>query len=335
MRRLVLWFVGLCVVLGAAYYGWWQYLASQVRAGLEPWAEARRADGLDVTWDDVRIGGFPFALRLTFANYRAAGLKPLPFSVSGPTVAFWSAPWDLHLWQFEAAQGARLEAVLQSAGFDAQSLSGAVRVPFAAAGTLDLTATGLAGSGIATGFSAAQVTASLAQPPAPPASENDPYLLASVAVANLGLPAAPPPFGTTVQELSVSAAVKGAVAPGKLPAVLDSWRQSGGTLDVTSLRLRWDALDIRAKGTAALDDKLQPIGALTALIHGQNELVDAAVSAGILKPDAAQLAKAVLGMVAQPDAGGQPQVTLPISAQNQKVYLGPAPVAKIPLINWE
>jgi hypothetical protein len=335
MRRLFFWLVALCLVLGAGYYAWWQYLAWKIGDALVPWADSRRADGLDVAWETVRIDGFPFALRLTFDNYRASGQKPLPFAMSAKRVAFWSAPWDLQLWRFEADQGARLEAVLASAGFDAQTLSGSVRVPFATEGALDLAATGLSGTGIAQGFTAAEIDGSLAQPPTPPATARDPFLLATIGVRDLGLPAAPPPFGTTVQEIAASATIRGAVAPGAPAQMLDAWRREGGTIDVTSLRLRWDTLDLYASGTAALDDQLQPIGALTAVVHGQNALVDAAVNAGVLKPDAGQLAKAMLGMIARPDAGGAPAVTLPLSAQNQKLWLGPAPIARIPVINWE
>jgi hypothetical protein len=335
MRRVFLYLIGLLVIAAAGYCAWWQYLAWKVGDALGPWAESRRAEGLDVSWDSVRIGGFPFALRLSFDNYRAAGQKPLPFAMSAPRVAFWSAPWNLRLWQFEASQGGRLDVLTASAGFDAQSLTGSVRVPFAEQGALDIEAGGLTGRGAATGYSAAAVSASVAEPPVPPASEHDPFLLVSFAIRNAGLPLAPPPFGSTVQEIAASATINGAVTPGPLPQMLDSWRREGGTIQVTSFSLRWDGLEIRANGTAALDGRLQPIGALTAIIHGQGVLVDAASAAGVLKPDAAQLAKAVLGMVAKPDAAGRPAVTLPLSAQNQKLYLGPAPIARIPVINWE
>src|SRR5665213_1167262 len=145
----------------------------------------------------------------------------------------------------------------------------------------------------------------------------------------------PPPFGGTIQEISGAATIDGAMSQGPVPQMLAGWRNRGGVIQLNQGHLHWDALDIEATGTLALDDQLQPLAALTAKITGQDSILDAAVQAGNLRPSDAGLAKAVLGLISQPGADGQKQVTLPISAQNQRLFLGPAAIARLPTLNWD
>ncbi|MGH7014741.1 MAG: DUF2125 domain-containing protein [Stellaceae bacterium] len=334
MRRVVWGIGGLVVVAAAAYGVYWYYLASVIHDQMTPWVEARRAQGVDIKWNALRIGGFPLAIRLSFDQFEVAAVKPMPYQMSAADIAFWSAPWDLRHWHFSAPDGARVEMLLQSAGFNAKTLDGTVSVPLQPGGTADVTASGLAGRGAAQGIGIDAVHVALQQPATPPRTDHDPALLVSFDIQGTHLRTAPAPFGTTIQDISATATIDGAFAPTPLPQMLDAWRKTGGAIELESAHLAWDKLDIDAKGTVALDDDLQPLAALTATVRGQNEIVDAAVSAGTLPEGDAGLARAVLDMIAQQGDDGRKQIRLPISAQNRRLYLGPAAIARIPTIDW-
>src|SRR5690348_15582699 len=334
MRRIAWSVGGLAVILATAYTGYWYYLVGTIQKEMGPWVEARRAEGLDIKWNAVKIGGYPFAVHLRFDGFDVAAVKPIPYQMHAADIAFSSAPWDLRQWHFSAHDGARVELLLQSAGFDAKTLDGTVSAPIQPGGTADFAATGLAGRGAAQGIGIDSAHIALKQPDSPPKTDHDPALLVSFDIQGAHLRAAPAPFGTTIQDISATATIDGTVAPAPLPQMLDAWRRKGGAVQIESAHLAWNQLDIAAQGTLALDDDLQPLAALTATVRGQNEMIDAAVSAGALPENDAGMARIVLNMIAQQGNDGRKQIQLPISAQNRRLYLGPAAIAKIPAIDW-
>jgi hypothetical protein len=144
-----------------------------------------------------------------------------------------------------------------------------------------------------------------------------------------------PGFGNTLSGFSFAAQMKGALPPGPLVPALAHWRDDGGTIELQSVRLRWGSLLVDASGTLALDKTLQPEGAFSTVITGQDAAVDVAVRTGALKPSDAGAAKAVLGLLARPQGNnGDKAITLPMTIQNQQLYLGPAKLATIPPIPW-
>src|SRR3546814_20885801 len=79
----------------------------------------------------------------------------------------------------------------------------------------------------------------------------------------------------------------GALPPGPPSQAIEAWRQNGGTVEIPWLNLVWGPLDLRAKGTATLDGRMRPLGALTADIRGYRETLTAFSSAGLVPPDTA------------------------------------------------
>jgi hypothetical protein len=334
MRRLAWGIGGLAVVLAAAYTGYWFYLSGVIRDQMTPWVEARRAQGVDIKWQAVHVGGYPLAIRLSFDKFDAAAAKPVPYEMSASRISFWSAPWDLRQWHFSAPDGAHVALLLSLAGFDAKTLAGTVSVPLQPGGTADIEADGLDGSGAAQGLGVDAVHVALQEPATPPKNDHDPALTVSFDIKGIRLRAAPAPFGTTIQDLSATATVDGTIAPAPLPQMLNAWTKAGGAINLQSVHLAWDKLDIDANGTLALDDDLQPLAALTATVTGQNEIIDAAVRSGAMPEGDAGLARTILNMIAQQGNDGRKQIQLPISAQNRRLYLGPVAIAKIPTIEW-
>ncbi|HXP13125.1 MAG TPA: DUF2125 domain-containing protein [Stellaceae bacterium] len=335
MRRIIRWLAALAILAAAAYGGYWYHMAGKLRAGIDPWAEARRAEGYDLRWDGVSVGGFPWGFRLRFDNFFVASPKPLPYQASADSMVFEAGPWNLQAWRFAAPGGAKLDLLLQSAGFDVSSLSGDVTLPLDPEGALDIDALNLTGRGIAEGLKIGELRLGLSQPAKPPVSDRDPFLDLSVTLSHVVLTQGVAPLSDTIQEISVLATVDGAFFPGPLAPALTAWRDRGGIVELQSVHVRWDALDVSANGTGALDARLQPIAALTANVEGQDAIVDAAVGNGVMSAQNGDLAKMVLGLLAKPGPDGQKQITAPLTVQDNRLYLGPATVARVPVINWE
>jgi hypothetical protein len=321
-------------VLFAAYAAYWHIVAQQLRDGLEPWAEAQRAQGMTAEWDQVQISGFPTTFFFRFTKARFSATRPLPASVAAPVLSVWAEPWNLRHWQFAAADGARLD-LDTIAAFDAERFDGTAIVDTAQALLIDASAATIKGGGLAQSTAIAVASAHIEIPARAPAGHQDTALTATLQLTNMTLPVSVPSFGDKVSELSFAAQLKGALPPGALPAALAEWRDAGGTVELRSFRLHWGDLLVDASGTLALDRDLQPEGAFSATVTGQDAIVDLAVKTGSLRAENGGIAKAILGLLAKPGPNGEQAINVPFSVQQRRLYLGPAAVAELPHIDWE
>jgi hypothetical protein len=333
MRRIVL-SVFLLLAGEAGYSAYWFILADNLKAGLGPWADAQRAHGYTVSWESVAIDGYPFLFRLRFHQAAASSSLRLPLQMTAPAVLGEARPWNLRRWRVSAPDGLSIVAPSEGAGLSAGAVDGWV-VPDAEGGTaIDLIAQQLAGTGLAAGLAVANAEAQFNVPDRAPAGA-DALPSAALRLKNLTLPAPMPPLGDTIEALTLQGTIKGALPQGRLREVLAVWHQRGGIVEITGGSLRWGTLAIDATGTLALDDELQPVGALSTTIEGDSAIIDAVVALGKLRPGDAQLLKSVLAMVATPGPDGRQRLALPLSLRNGRLYLGPARIAAVPRITWE
>jgi len=117
---------------------------------------------------------------------------------------------------------------------------------------------------------------------------------------------------------------------GTMADTLARWRDGGGTIEVAALALDWDVLRLRTNGTFALDGNLQPEGAMVADIRGIDATMDRLLAAGLIDSRAAFAAR--LANRALSFGGGSAKV--PLSVQQQRLYIGPAPILRIKPIRW-
>lgn len=129
---------------------------------------------------------------------------------------------------------------------------------------------------------------------------------------------------------SLSAALMGRPPSAPLPQAVAAWRDEGGTIDVERLDLRSGAVAVQADATLALDGEMRLIGAGTANISGFDRAVDQLVASGHLAARDAPLAKLGFTALAKPDPKtGVATVTLPVTAENGFLYLGPLKIAAL------
>jgi len=334
-RAIAIFLAVLVALIVGGYSYYWFAMAAKLRDGLGPWAEAQHARGYVIRWHQVKLGGFPASFRFRFTKPNVAVERPLPVTLDAPTLEVAAEPWNLHHWRMTAPEGARISEAQGAFGVDIAQLVASSGEISGNNVVLDVVASALDGSGLADGTRIASATAHLALPAQPPVSHTASALEAAFQFNDVKLPAEVPGFGDTLAELAASIELRGAIPAGPLPEALAHWRDDGGTVELKEFRLHWGGLLIDAGGTLALDGDLQPEGALSAIITGQDAAVDLAVTAGTLQPQDAGIVKEVLGVLATPGPRGEKAITVPLTVQQSRIFLGPAALGRVPRIDWK
>jgi hypothetical protein len=172
-------------------------------------------------------------------------------------------------------------------------------------------------------------------PPKRPQEHPDPKLALAINARQVQLPVAIGQLGDTVDDLAFGATVKGTVPTGKLATAAAVWRDSGGTIELDNLRLKWGGLGATATGRMALDQELQPIGDFSGAIQGYDQILTALVQGGHMRASDAGLARIALTLLAKPGPDGKPEIKTRFTIQNGQMFLGPAKLGKAPRITWE
>jgi hypothetical protein len=335
MRRPFWLLAALVLVALAAYVGIWAHLSRGLQAGLPDWAAARRAEGYDLSWQSVAVEGFPFALRLRFADAVLHAKKPLPYDAESPEIVASAAPWNLQSWHLAAPRGIALATPGEGTRLDAASLEGSLAAGAGATTDVTVSAQEVVGHGLAEGLQAGMLKAEFTIPPHAPESHRDTAFRLVAQVSQATLPPPVPPTAREIDTLSFSAMVRGRFPPGAFDSALVAWRDDGGTVELESCHLVWGKMTLDANGTLALDGAMQPTGALEATIQGADQMIDAVVEAGALEARYAGVAKAILRAIAgSEDADAKDALKIPITLQDSRLYIGPAMVASLPRIRW-
>jgi hypothetical protein len=344
--RLILSFLLVtAVLLGGLYTTYWFVAAGRIRAAVMDWAEARRVAGYTVGWDRLGIEGFPLVFRVRIDAPVLGDNRAQPgWEARGGLLMGEAKPWAPQVWQLDAPQGCRVAVQPGPARpaivAEAASLAGDIAparpadpVPDALAISLDGKAVTIAADAT---VRADRMRVSALLPAHDAASHRDVWAAGALRFEKLALPVPVRPLGAVVDSVDVRLAVKGTVPGGRpLRDALAAWRDAGGTAEVEALRFGWGPAMAFANGTLALDAAMQPVGALTAVIEGYGDVIDALVAGGSLKPGDAQLAKLALGLLAKPGPAGRSQLSVPVTLQEGQVYMGPAKLGSLPHFSWE
>ena len=314
----------------AAYTGYWFYARSIAVQAIDNWAEQRRAEGYTVGFAAPEIGGFPLLIRAVLAKPH---LQRDALEWRGERMKIELQPWsfrkiriDLEGKQWLTLQeGAERMTLAPSEAAIVARLSETGRLDNAALLMRDLQVTNPASVSL---LQAAEIWLEAKAPQTPPASHADESLALALSAADIVLPKnIDGPLGRNLAKLRADLQIRGAVPGGAFAEAVETWRRSGGTVDVDWFQVNWGELDLRAKGTVALDDQSRPLGAFSTDIRGHNHAVDALVALGVLELGTATMTKIGLALLAKsPPEGGPPVLTLPVTAQDGHLYAGPLKV---------
>ncbi len=111
---------------------------------------------------------------------------------------------------------------------------------------------------------------------------------------------------------------------------LGAWGAAGGGIEITGFRLDWGDLHITASGPLTIDASGYPAAALDARIIEYERLIDGANGAGLIADSAALAARMLIALIPRDSEDGS--VPVPVIARGGLLFLGPVPVANLPVI---
>ena len=315
LRRLLAALAAVAVTAAIAYGVYWFTVAGEIRGGIEEWAEARRADGMAVAYEDLAIGGFPTRFVVT---------------LSGPQIGGWSAehlvaearPYDLDRITITLPETQRfdhrgrvMEMTLERGVAHLVMADGMPeRLDIEADGIALVTPLGL--------YSLAGLAGLIRRGP-------EVRLVVEFDGRGLVLAhSAEAILGREIGLIGVTAFHDGPLPEAWSGPALAAWSANGGTVEFERLNVEWGALEIAAEGTLTLDGALRPEAAFSAEIAGYGGLLDGLAEQGRMKPRDASFAKTFLNLMAKKQAGRR-VIVAPVTAQNGKLFVGPLPLLKL------
>lgn len=332
MPRKPLYLLSAFLLLAAGWSVFWWFSSEKLEEGFAAWRAERAAEGTRVSYADYEIGGYPFSLVLQLREpeiSRSDGLA-----------------WSAAQLRGRAAVWSPLTIEMEAPGRHGISLpvaSGIVNLDLLAReaiGELRLTARGQAES-----FFAELSDAEISEFGGPvtqaallriEVGRNDRSgddapdgLPVDLWAEELLLPeeAGPYPLGPEIERLQAGLDVQGETLRGSWPEAAVAWSAAGGVVNVSSFRLLWGPLDLSGEGAITLDERRRPLGAFTARIVGYLETVDALAKAGLIElGDASILKLGGLALAKDNNASGRPIVTIPLTAQDGRLHIGPLPL---------
>ena len=336
-QRGVKWAIGGAAILLLVYVGAWYGTTVVLKDQAARWLKNQQDDGFAISHLEPEISGFPGRAVVTYRDLSiAAPVTRGDWTWRSPAVNVWAQPWAPLKFTVDLSGPHTLAGVWTPSGVAAEiaartawfqpKLTNDGRLAEIAASVEYVTGTG----GPQTPELFAIESGSLWI-----LHENGAWRIVSD-LANwrapflegAGMPGKARRFG-------LNAELKGPLQQGTLPDALKAWREGGGTFEIHDFSIDWPPLAASATGTLALDGKLQPVGALTATFRGFVETLDAMADSKALERDDADTAQAVLSLLAKrPASGGAPELSISVTVQDQKLYLGPIVLTDIPDITW-
>ena len=333
----------IMVLFCAVYSGLWLVLALSSRDQLVNWIEEQKDQGFNVRYDRLQATGYPFAICIEITN---PGLgvpnNPASWDWQGTSLRVMAQLWDRNSFRLETSG---LQVLAFNKAGQIKKFSGDIDY---ALGQLVLSEDKIKKVGITlrgvqltnrdnpnTAISIPSAQLSLDRLQGAKVDNQSASWSLSGSTIGFSLPLfKASPLGLKLL-LSFKARLLGNIKAGPLVQSLEDWRDRGGIIELEKLKMQHGPLKINTNGTLALDDKLQPIGALTANIEGFFETIDALKRLEVINARIAITAKMMLGVLSRTPAGGGPAIlNLALTAQERHLYLGPVRLLKLPEINW-
>ena len=83
------------LVIAGGYTAYWFLVARRIEAGIVDWAQSKRADKIDFSWQKMRVSGYPVAFRVDLgsAALRDGAITPSP-ELHIPVLSGTARPWE-------------------------------------------------------------------------------------------------------------------------------------------------------------------------------------------------------------------------------------------------
>lgn len=106
MRRIATVVLILLLVLFGAYTALWFYIANRMSDEIAQWAARERQNRLDVSWESLRVGGYPLEFRIAANGLQVRDLTPgRAVEIRVKLMQASAYPWNFRSWEIEAPSG--------------------------------------------------------------------------------------------------------------------------------------------------------------------------------------------------------------------------------------
>ena len=328
----------LALAIGAgAYTVYWYAAADIVEEAVASWADDRRAEGFSADYGSLEVSGFPFSFRVDVARPSFGQAFVPAWTWRTDALVATAKPWNPNRFTIDATSGHDVEYMVRGVPQQARFISndtsidvtlrrGIVERITVRSRDLRLDLDGVVGSLGAARFDIEYTAGGTGEKEGPSiALALGDLALPFDGLERLGL-------GTRVAQIGAAATLTGELPPGPLDRAVTTWRDDGGTINLSALRLEWGQLRLDGDGTIALDENLRPIGALTTHVLGASETIRTLRNAGALSPRAAAIARITLRVLSKATEGGKLQ--LPVTAQFGQLFIGPVAILEIPPVRF-
>ena len=341
--RIIATALATLLVAGGVYTAYWHSAAAGLQDAMDRWVQDRRAAGWNVELGNPDITGFPMRLEVFSQTPRISGPGSMWRWVA-PNIRASARPWSpreisisapgIHVVTLTAG-----DVWIELGGAEADIMVGARRIGSVIGRFSGIRLQLPAGEKFNAESAVVRLRDSVAAEPEinadasiPGPAPSDTGLGVALDLRKITLPEDwRPALGPDVGKFALDAVIMGDILPaGSFKDSLARWRNDGGTVEVFALALDWGVLGLRADGTFALDEDLQPEGAMAADLRGTDATIERLLGAGAIDARAAfaaRLANRALALT-----GGPARV--PLTLQKQRLFIGPAPVLRIKSVNW-
>jgi len=352
-QRKYLIFLTFLLLLAFAWAAGWFWMADRLRADIVDFAEIQKSNGVTLSWEKLRISGFPIRFDTDFTapqarldnvdrtiTWTGADASIRPF-IEGPGVVSFRAPGqhnlDIREPGFDLSIKSQSDELAGRLGFDN---SGEVNALRGLAEPFDLVINRRDQIGIrraAFDFEKLSVTETNDTIHPDPVAAKLALVLDGIDLSALSLnDDIVDSLGSEILRAAAELSLRGSLEADTIsPRTLARWRDSGGTVEIENLELVWGPLRFAGDGTLALDNALQPVGAFSARISGLDKLIDLLEQRGQVGKQQAAIARIAMAVLNRsPANGGPPEARVPVTIQDRVVSIGPVPLVQLDPTVW-
>lgn len=319
----------LSVLVGTSIL--WLKAAAYVEDALTHWiAQAHASGRCDVTYDALKITGFPLAIDIALKNPSIADKKRggMSGAVDG-TLTFEAAPWHPHTIKIQSQGTLSLVGPMDKMHATVGEISGFLEID----GTTLTRAEDLEFRDFSGALRDERVQVSEGVI-GYDGTDSDPYLHLACAKIDLSQTSLHP-VEPVIDTLEIKARRTGAGAPLASFVALNQWSQGGGTVEIDALEMTSKTLSMKGQGTLTLDEKLQPVAAFSVVFEGLERVVDQLVAQQILNKTHGSVAKFSLSLFARKAEDAAPSHKISLTLQSGELSLGPVPLMRVPTLDWK
>ncbi|RLJ60662.1 hypothetical protein BCF46_0865 [Litoreibacter meonggei] len=331
MRKLLI----VVLVAATAWAAYWVVGATASQKATEGWLEARRAEGWQVEYSDLKVRGFPNRFDTTITGVQLTDPET-GLSWSAPFFQLFSLSYQPNHLIAAWPNTQTLATPFQKIDIETSKMTASLKVLPNSTLELDSATVVIEGATLASseGWKAGadKVNAAIRRT----AGKEMTYDIAAQAdtvIPGDALRSMLDAGGTlpdVIEAINFDTEI-GFARPLDI-RVIEENRPDMTTFNIKDARGAWGELQLRAKGDLAIDAEGYPTGEVALNARNWREMLALAVSAGAVPTEAASAAELGLGFLAKL-SGAENSLDAPLSFSNGRIFLGPIPIGTAPTLN--